>query len=63
MAYGDRCLVHNAELHYDFRSGFDVCYECDREAVDIRAAESARKKLRDEQAEEAIAARTVNAAQ
>ena len=27
----DVCLIHGKPLHYDKRSGFDICYECERE--------------------------------
>lgn len=36
---GDRCLVHGNELHYDMRSGFEICYECEREKVQPAKAE------------------------
>ena len=27
----DYCLSHGTELHYDYRSGFDLCAECETE--------------------------------
>ena len=32
MSHSDEvCLVHGNALHYDTRSGFDLCAECERE--------------------------------
>jgi hypothetical protein len=26
----DRCLIHDIEMAYDFRSGFTLCSQCER---------------------------------
>lgn len=25
------CLIHGTPLHYDMRSGFEICYQCERD--------------------------------
>lgn len=44
MPFSDEfCLIHGHTIKYDWRSGFDMCEECEQERIAITEQEAERE--------------------